>query len=424
MGARRLRILFVTFGLPYPPDSGARMHDFYLIKHVGEHHDVTVLSLITEADDVEHLASLSQYCDRVEVVEARRRSLREAVKGIGRHLRAGFPLATYPFVYDEMMSKLSELVAQDHVDVVQIEHSFLAPYVEANPADGRCRSVLSFHNLGVRQYRRMVGLQTGSVAKALFVLKWLMMRGWEARYAERFDHCIVVSPVEKELLQSANPTLAISTVENGVDVRGRRPLPEALVGNDLLFVGTMGYPPNADAVLYFCRSILPLIRREIPNVRLIVVGHAPTSKVRSLAEQDDVVVTGSVPDVIPYYQQARVAVVPLRGGGGTRLKILEAMALGRPVVSTSLGCEGLRVVDREHIMMADTPTEFAARVIELLADARLRRKLTINARSLVEAHYDWEIISQKLLALYRGLTFPASPANETEPRSSRIARRS
>jgi glycosyltransferase involved in cell wall biosynthesis len=161
-------------------------------------------------------------------------------------------------------------------------------------------------------------------------------------------------------------------------------------------------------VLYFCRSILPLVRREVPNVRLVVVGHSPTLQVRSLAARDDVVVTGSVPDVIPHYRQARVAVVPLRGGGGTRLKILEAMALGRPVVSTSLGCEGLAVIDQEHILIADTPAEFASRVVQLLADADLRRVMTVKARSLVEAQYDWPIISQKLLALYRDLASQAT----------------
>jgi sugar transferase (PEP-CTERM/EpsH1 system associated) len=408
MGVRRLRILFVTFGLPYPPDSGARMHDFYLIKHVGEHHDVTVLSLITEADDVGHLASLSQYCDRVEVVEARRRSLREAVKGIGRHLRAGFPLATYPFVYDEMMSKLSELVAQDHVDVVQIEHSFLAPYVEAIPANSRCKRILSFHNLGVRQYRRMVGLQAGPMAKGLFVLKWLAMRDWEAKYAERFDQCLVVSPIERELLQSANPKLVISTVENGVDAGQLQPLPEATSGHDLLFVGTMNYPPNVDAVLYFCRSILPLIQRRIPDVRLLVIGRVPSPKIQKLAERKDVTVTGYVPDVRPCYQQARVAVAPLRGGGGTRLKILEAMALGRPVVSTSLGCEGLNVVDQEHLMIADDPAEFAERVVQLLGSRTLRSEIVRQARQLVETQYDWSVISHKLLALYRDLASPAT----------------
>jgi sugar transferase (PEP-CTERM/EpsH1 system associated) len=419
-----MRILFVTYGLPYPPDSGVRLHDFHLIKNVSKYYRVFLLSLITEFDQAKYLDDLREYCEHVDVVAARNRSVWEQVREVGRHLRARFPVATVPFVYDEMMSKITECVTQHQVDIVQIEHSFLAPYVEAIPADGRCRSILSFHNLGVRQYRRMVGLQTGPAAKLLFVLKWLMMRGWEAKVAERFDRCVVVSPIEKELLQSANPRLVISTVENGVDVRERRPLPEATVVNDLLFVGTVGYPPNADAVLYFCRSILPLIRRQIPNVRLIVVGHAPTTKVRSLAKQDDVVVTGYVPDVIPYYQQARVVIVPLRGGGGTRLKILEAMALGRPVVSTSLGCEGLQVVDREHLMIADSPTEFAARVIELLTDARLRKEMAVNARRLVETHHDWEIISQKLLALYRDLTFPAPPANETEHRSSQIAQRS
>jgi glycosyltransferase involved in cell wall biosynthesis len=246
----------------------------------------------------------------------------------------------------------------------------------------------------------MIRLNTGGLKKLGFILKWWMMRGWESTYAQRFDHCLVVSQRDGELLRSANPALPLSVIENGVDTTTYQPLREASAGNVLLLVGTIGYPPNRDAVIYFCRAILPLIQRRIPDVELYVVGHVPPPEVQKLATRNNIVVTGSVPDVLPYYRQARVTIIPLRGGGGTRLKVLESMALGRPVVSTSLGCEGLNVVDGEHIMIADTPFEFAERVICLLQDKDLRARICDNAWQLVKTQYDWSVISRNLIAVY------------------------
>jgi glycosyltransferase involved in cell wall biosynthesis len=145
---------------------------------------------------------------------------------------------------------------------------------------------------------------------------------------------------------------------------------------------------------------MPLIQLKVSDLKLIIVGQHPTLEIRKLAERENVVVTGHVPDVVPYYQRSKVTIVPLRGGGGTRLKILESMALGRAVVSTSIGCEGLNVIDKENIMIADTPTEFAERVIRLLTDKGLRDRIARNARRLVEAHYDWAVISRKLMKVY------------------------
>jgi sugar transferase (PEP-CTERM/EpsH1 system associated) len=400
-----MRILFITFGLPYPPDSGVRIHDFYLIKNVSQHHSVLLLSLITSPQQVKYIEQIGKYCDFVDFVVVKPRSIKEHASAIVQSLLSGRPLATHPFFYEEMVSKIREVVTNWNVDIVQIEHSFLAPYVEAIPAGNKCKKILSFHNLGMNQYKRMLHLKTGIKEKLLFVLKWLLMLRWEARYAEKFDHCLVVSPLEGQLLQSTNPKLRISVIENGVDTELYQPLEYTSKDSNLLFVGVMGYPPNVDAVLYFCDSIMPLMQRQIPGVRLIVVGHEPTQEIHKLAERKNVVVTGYVEDIIPYYQQSQATIVPLRGGGGTRLKILESMALGRPVVSTSLGCEGLNVIDKENIMIVNTPAEFAERVVQLLKDRKLREKISHNARRLVETHYDWSKISQKLMKVYDDIVY-------------------
>lgn len=395
-----MRILFITFGLPYPPDSGVRIHDFYLIKNVSQHHSVLLLSLITSPQQDEYIEQIGKYCDFVDFVVAKTRSVREQIFGIVQSLCSSRPLATHTFIYDEMLIKIKEAVNKWNVDVVQIEHSFLAPYVEAISTNNRCKKILSFHNLGAIQYKRMMGLRTGFTQKSLFLIKWILMLQWEAKYAEKFDHCLVVSPIEGKMLKSANPRLLISVIENGVDTELYRPIEYVSKNNDLLFIGVMGYPPNVDGILYFCEDIMPIIQCGIPDIRLVVVGHEPVPEIRKLVERGNVIVTGYVEDVVPYYQQSKVTIVPLRGGGGTRLKILESMALGRPVVSTSIGCEGLNVADRENIMIADTPMDFVQCVIQLLTDKKLRERIAHNARCLVETHYDWSKISQRLMEVY------------------------
>jgi glycosyltransferase involved in cell wall biosynthesis len=168
----------------------------------------------------------------------------------------------------------------------------------------------------------------------------------------------------------------------------------------------MGYEPNDDAAQYFCRDILPVIRRTVPAVELWIVGRDPSSAVRALAS-DTVHVTGRVDDVVPYYQRSAVAIVPLRAGGGTRLKILEAMALGRPVVTTSIGCEGLDVRDNDHVVTADTAESFAARTVQLLNSAELRQAIAARARELVVTQYDWDAIAGQLLRLYEEVREPS-----------------
>jgi len=399
-----MKILFLTLGAPYPPDSGVKIRDYNIIKQISQKHSVALLSLLYSPTEIESLAQLKQHCETVDGVLMRPRSGRKHFGHLMSQLIHRRPLATSPFYYPEMAEKIRRAVTARRVDLVQIEHSFLAPYVSAIPRGANCKTVLSLHNLGVKQYGRMRHLRMKPKEKALFWLKWLTMLGWEAKSAGDFDQIIAVSALEADLIKRANPRLRVAVIPNGCDTCVLRPLPEAANGNTLLYVGTLGYPPNVDAVLHFVETTLPIIRQHIPDVRFVVVGHRPPKEVQRLAERGELVAAGSVPDVLPFYQQAKVCVVPLRAGGGTRLKILEAMALGRPVVSTTLGCEGLEVKNHEHLMIADTPADFAHRVIQLLRDDELQRRLCQNARRLVEASYDWTAISGQLLQVYDEIT--------------------
>ena len=406
----RLNILYVTFGLPYPPDSGARIHDFNIIKQAALEHNVLLVSQLEFPEEARHLPDLEPYCDFVDVVAPLSPSPWRQIGAAVRGMSVGRPPACAPFFNDELVSKIRQVVTNRAVDILQIEHSVLAPHVVGIPPGHRCKRILSFQNLAVAQYRTMLQMQTSPMERLLFLVKWLAMLRWEARYAKKFDHCLVVSPTELEQLQASNPGLSVSLIENGVDTTRFQRLPEADQGNDLLFVGTMGYRPNADAVLYFHEKILPLIKRRVPDARLVIVGNTQGAKLERLSAASDVILTGKVPDVIPCYGRSRIAIAPLRAGGGTRLKILEAMALGRPVVTTALGCDGLEVEDGRHVMIADRPEEFAERVVRLLTDRALGDGLTRRARALVESRYEWSVIGRKLMHVYGNLTEAGKPA--------------
>jgi polysaccharide biosynthesis protein PslH len=229
------------------------------------------------------------------------------------------------------------------------------------------------------------------------------MRWWEPRYAARFDRCVALSEIDRAKLVAVNPSLRIDVVPNGTDTRLLQPLPRSDARPALLYVGNMDYTANAHAVIYFCKEILPLVRRAVNDVELWIVGSDPLPEVRRLVG-DGIRVTGRVDDVVPYYRQSSVCIVPLRAGSGIRLKILESMALGRPVVSTSLGCEGLDVEDGTNIMIADSTEQFAEKTIRLLTDAALRDSIASNARQLVETHYDWDAIAHRMMGIYGELT--------------------
>jgi len=398
----RLKVLVVTYGTPYPANSGVSIRDFNLLRRISRSVIVYLCVLATESS-IPDLSELRSFCAQVIVVPATSRTLAQVFTNSIRCWMAGYQLASHQFFYPELAQAIRSIISEEGIDILQIEHSFLMAYRMTIPTSSRCRTVLSLHNVGSRQYLRIAKTQSALWARISYWLKSFLIRRMEAANAAEFDHCVVVSTEEARLLEAGVPGAKFSVVENGVDCADIRPLAQPTIGNDLLFIGVIGYPPNADAVLYFCKSILPLIRSVIPDARLIVVGHAPPLEVRMLASSEAVIVTGAVENPVSYYQRSRVCVVPLRAGGGTRLKILEAMAFGRPVVTTSIGCEGLDVVEGEHLLIGDTAEAFAENVISLLRHPELSERMAGSARRLVEKSYDWSVIAPKLLQVYRAV---------------------
>jgi glycosyltransferase involved in cell wall biosynthesis len=398
-----MKILIVDKLVPYPPIDGSLLRVFNLIKHISRQHEVSLVTLykpLTGEDSI--TAHLKTFCTHVEFVGRLAYSTREYRLRLLRGALKGEPMRHMILHSEGMAERIHTLTEHEPFDIVDIQRLCMAPYIEAISPASHCRKILTLHDVPYVQYRRIVSVERNWRARLrLLYLDLLFSKQATLKYARRFDKCVVVSELDRATLRRDGPDLDIAVVPNGVDTQGYALLNGQPTKPTLLMVGTMNYQPNADGAIFFCQEVFPLIKQRLPDAKLLIVGRKPTSSVQALAS-DDVTVTGSVESVIPYYQQSLASVVPLRAGGGSRLKILESMALGRPVVSTALGCEGLAVTHGENILVADTPADFAAQTVRLLNDEELRRRLIVNGRRLVETRYDWEAIAQQLLGIYSG----------------------
>ncbi len=395
-----MRILLVTDYLPYPAISGDTIRVYNLIRRISQYHEIHLLALFESPGLAESIAHLSKFCCRIEVVNHEWPNPLTCLPDMLTYYRQGKPFELRLLYSQKMSDLIRRLTSEEHYDIVQIEHSRLALYQESIDPDANCASTLTFHNVAYDQSKRISRIERNPISS---LRTWIFARQllkWEPSYAERFDRCFVVSEAEHQTLLANNSHLNIDVIPNGTDTRKYQRLKVNQDGPPaLIFIGSMSYAPCVDGAVYFCEQILPYIQRTIQNVQVWIVGASPLPEVTRLAGEN-VHVTGYVEDVLPYYQQATVSIVPLRAGGGTRLKILEAMALGRPVVSTSIGCEGLDVLHEQHLLIADEPDEFAKQTIRLLTDRALYRHIAEQARELVVENYDWDVIAEKLLKSY------------------------
>jgi sugar transferase (PEP-CTERM/EpsH1 system associated) len=261
-----------------------------------------------------------------------------------------------------------------------------------------CPAIVFTHNVEAEIWRRHAETQTGALGRLLYSMQQRRMMRFEARTLRRFDGVLAVSDADRDTfrrLYAGAIRGTIKVVPTGVDTDYFAPAPSAADSRRLVFTGSMDWLPNEDAMRFFCREVLPLVRAEEPEVTLSIVGRAPTPAVEKLGEEPGIQVTGRVDDVRPYMSEAAAYIVPLRIGGGTRLKIFEAMAMGKAVVSTTVGAEGLPVTSGKHVLLADEPRTFARSVVRLLRDVNRRRQLEAAARALVVERYDWSAVARE-----------------------------
>jgi sugar transferase (PEP-CTERM/EpsH1 system associated) len=387
----RMKILFLSSWFPYPPDNGSRIRIFNLIKQLSEEHDITLLSFSCDGEVAEdRLQAMQRYCSMVQAVPLAsfRPSSFRSILGL-------FSSRPRSFVdtYSRRMQRLVEQTEKEQdFSVVIASQIVTAPYVATLGSVPRI-----FEEVELTKPGEKYACQDHAGRRLRYGLMWWKTRRFTAHLLHQFDGCTVVSQQERANVLSIAPNCRrVVEVPNGVDLdwyKGDFGAPEPGM---LVFPGALTYSANFDAMAFFLHQVFPLVKARWPEVILHITGKTDGVPVDRLPLDERVILTGYLDDVRPTVAQSWACVVPLRIGGGTRLKILEAMALGTPVVSTTKGAEGLDVTSGENILIADEPAEFADAVLCLLGDEPLRQKLAANGRRLVEGRYSWETCAQKL----------------------------
>jgi sugar transferase (PEP-CTERM/EpsH1 system associated) len=394
-----MRILWLNPNLLLPLDKGGKLRTWHLMRHLAERHDITYLSFADPHTSPANREGMREVCRHLQIVTRTDRPKGSVAFYADAAVRLFDPLpyAVGKYRSIEYRDEIATLLANGRFDLLVCD--FLVPAVNM-PSRLPCPAVLFTHNVEAEIWRRHYESQADPVRRFLFKQQWRRMLRFEAGTVSRFDLVLAVSDVDRDTLQRLYDDelrAPVATVETGVDTSFFAPRPDTPASpRHLVFTGSMDWIPNQDAMKHFCADILPRIRAAEPGVSISIVGRAPTPAVQRLAETAGVEVTGSVDDVRDYIARATLYVVPIRIGGGTRLKIFEAMGMGKAVVSTSVGAEGLPVTHGQDVWIADGPEAFAGAVVSLLRDPARRAQLERAARELVVTRYDWSAVAGQL----------------------------
>ncbi|MGQ9675066.1 MAG: glycosyltransferase family 4 protein [Chloroflexota bacterium] len=394
-----MKILLITQVVPYPPDAGPKIKTYNVLRYLAQRHEVHLVSFARTAQEEMNARTLGGLCGSVTTVALQRSRLHD-LTSLAQSL-----VARHPFLIERddaaaMRQAVQTLVRQHSFDAVHADQLTMAQFAVNLPVPLR---VLDEHNAVWTIVRRAASRERWGPSRVLAELEWRKLRQYEGEICRRFDLVTVVSGEDyAALAEAARAVFPAKVIPIAVDVQDLRFAPRTLEARHIVSVATMFYPPNVEGVHWFATEVFPLVRRQLPNVLFYVVGGRPPARITGLATEDSgVVVTGYVADLEPILGKCAVMVVPLHSGSGMRVKILEAFARGIPVVSTTVGVEGIRARDQTHLLIADEPQDFARAVVLMLSEPALSVRLARAGRELVESEYDWRTALRGLDEVYR-----------------------
>lgn len=388
-----MRIVWVKGNKLLPVHSGGDIRSYHIARELARQHELTFLSYYDGKPDLEYQKALGEHFPGAISVSTGKWESSSLARGVDylAHLPSPHPYAVGRFRCPEVRTRLKAWFDERRFDVAICD--FLDAAINF-PRHLGVPSVLFQHNVESEIWRRHAGTEAHPLKRQMYAVEFRKMLRYERNAARKFHHIIAVSEHDRSLMETWVEGAKITVVPTGVDLREYRPdFDRAPQPGLVVFVGAMDWEPNVDAMEYFCQRIWPQVRTEAPEARLRIVGRNPGERVQKLAS-NHVEITGRVPSVLDHLREAAVVVVPLRIGGGTRLKIYEAMAAGKAVVSTSVGAEGLDIHPGRDIVLADNPRLFSSAVVTLLHDHNLRQKYE-KAAAESAAAYDWSIIGEK-----------------------------
>ncbi len=409
-----MRLLILTPQLPYPPQQGTTIRNFNIIKQLAPRHQITLLSFGTE-QELREAEPLGELCQKIVIAPYPSRTL---ARRAWTTLFSPLPDMALRLASTAMRDQLAALAHDETFDVVQIEGIEMAQVWKLkvggwkletaaqnlNPPTSNFQSPISvFDDHNAEYVLQRTAFESDARhpmrwhAALYSFIQWKKLERYEREICRRADHAVACSEADANaILALANHRLPITIIPNGVDIEHYVPSTEVcakpLSELAMVYTGKMDFRPNIDAMVWFCNDVLPRVRAEIPLAHLVVVGQKPAPKIRTLQKENQIEVTGWVSDVRPYIADAAIYVVPLRMGSGTRLKVLEAMAMGKAIVSTTRGVEGIDLTNGRDVMIADSSEDFARICAALLRDPDRRTELGRNARKLAEEKYDWRKI--------------------------------
>jgi sugar transferase (PEP-CTERM/EpsH1 system associated) len=411
LGDAFVKVLFLTSRLPFPPVGGDKLRTFNFVKYIGERHDLDLVSFIEDERELEDISSYRRYYRNLITVKlSKTRSYLNCLRGIA----SAEPLQVHYY----SSRRMREVVAKELRNDYDVVFSHLIRMAQYLPKDGPPYRVIDFTDALSLYHNRSRYFRKGWTS----LVNWIEAKRvmpYERESMRRADLSVFVSAPDADHLRAVNPHSRIEVVANGVDFDQFEFSPAGHDPNQIVFLGNMRTFPNTDAVLFFSREVFPLVKRRNSEARFVIVGNEPSKDVRGLHNGRDIVVTGYVDSVIPYLKGAAVLVAPMRACAGIQNKILEALAVGTPVVATSLCAEGF---DRSVVRVADTPEAIAAATLHLMENGAERTALSIAGRKYVETHFSWERALEHLGALLNGVArSPSDPLRQGSARDSRRA---
>jgi len=400
-----MNILFLTPQLPVPPWQGTTLRNYHLIEGLAERHTISLLSFLEPDQPVDPAGwgSLTTLCQQIVTVPILPRGTRQRLLDLARTRRPDMALRLWSRAF---AGRLARWLQEEPFDIVHIEGIEMAPYLPLlERATHRPLIVFDDHNaeyvLQQRAFQTDRRIPRRWHAAVYSYLQWQRLRRFEAQVCRRADRVIAVSETDRAALEALVPGLRAGVIPNCIDTAAYATAESTAPAFTLLFTGKMDFRPNIDAALWFGREIWPLIEAQEPAATWGIVGKSPHPRLDVLRSGPNITIVGEVPEIPPYLHAAELYVIPLRMGGGTRFKLLEAMAAGIPVVSTSVGAEGVPARSEQELLLADRPADFAAAVLRLLRDSALGDRLSAASLALVREQFDWRSVVPNLEQIYR-----------------------
>ncbi len=399
----RMRILVITPVLPLPADKGVKVRMLNLLKLYSRKHLLHLLAVVREKEQLKYVPLLKPYCEVVETfVMDRKGFCLNCLAGLvtGRMLQSSYVYSS------RLMRRIRAIVAANNFDLIHIHLLRMAQY---GLGLNKSPKILDLGDAVSEYIRSTLRVRKNILVRSLLAFDWFNTKKFESKVTEKFSRCLMVSEVDAMALGNHCPAASLSIIPNGADINYFRPTEPSQDPNTLIFVGNFTYYPNVDAALYFSKRIFPRIRKQNPQASLHLVGASPPRRIQRLGREPGVIAKGYVDDIRPYLSRASVFVNPVRIGAGTSLKLIEAMAMGKASVSTTIGCQGLSVTPGRDILVADNPDEFASTTLLLMKDDDLRERIGLAARRLTVQSYDWERIGEQLGRVMQEIGHSAPP---------------